>query len=93
MKARDCIRKSEPVVSTALLVVCGIPLACGTASIKFSCDEKFAQIESTEMEAAEAAAATAATAAAATAAAAVACLAIIFQPRHGAFHIPPFRKA
>ena len=82
MKARDCIRKSEPVVSTALLVVCGIPLACGTASIKFSCDEKFAQIESTEMEAAEAAAA-----------AAVACLAIIFQPRHGAFHIPPFRKA
>ena len=90
MKARDCIRKSEPVVSTALLVVCGIPLACGTASIKFSCDEKFAQIESTEMEAAEAAAATAA---AATAAAAVACLAIIFQPRHGAFHIPPFRKA
>ena len=90
MKARDCIQKSEPVVSTALLVVCGIPLACGTASIKFSCDEKFAQIESTEMEAAEAAAATAA---AATAAAAVACLAIIFQPRHGAFHIPPFRKA
>ena len=35
-------------------VDCGIPFAGATASIKFSRDDKFAQIESTDMEAAAA---------------------------------------
>ena len=80
MKARDCIQKSEPVVSKALLVVCGIPLACGTASIKFSCDEKFAQMVSTDMEAG------------ADIAAAVACHHIPWPWPRGISH-SPFQKS
>ena len=80
MEDQECPLRGEPVVSKALHGVCGIPSAGVTASIKFSCDEKFARIVTTDMEAG------------ADIAAAVACHHIPWPWPRGISH-SPFQKS